>query len=73
MALGTCRYTHYRSRGGEAARLAPAFQTADLEAELQLSEVPEPATAFQTVPPSRGGNACSDGAFVEPCGSRVNA
>jgi hypothetical protein len=51
--LGTCRYTHYRSRGGEAARLAPAFQTADLQAELQLSEVPEPATAFQTVPPSK--------------------
>ena len=50
-AKTTARYTHYRSRGGEAARLAPAFQTAALQTELQASKVPERAAAFRAVRP----------------------
>jgi hypothetical protein len=50
-AKTTARYTHYRSRGGEAARLAPAFQTAALQTELQASDVREPSAAFRAVQP----------------------
>jgi integrase len=46
-AKTTARYTHYRSRGGEAARLAPAFPTAALQAELQVNDLHEPAAAFR--------------------------
>jgi hypothetical protein len=46
-AKTTARYTHYRSRGGEASRLAPAFQTAALQTELQASVVHEPAAAIR--------------------------
>ena len=48
-AKTTARYTHYRSRGGEAARLAPAFQSTD----LQTSEVHAPAVAFRSLSADR--------------------
>jgi hypothetical protein len=40
----TARYTHYRGRGGEAKRLAQAFQ---VQADLQANDFHEPATAFR--------------------------
>jgi hypothetical protein len=46
------RFQNEAIRGGEAARLAPAFQMADLQAELQTSEVREPASAFRPVQPT---------------------
>ena len=56
-AKTTARYTHYRSRGGEAARLAPAFQTAALQAELQANDLHEPAAPFRTVQAADAGIA----------------
>jgi integrase len=42
----TARYTHYRPRGGEAARLGPAFQAAPTASTLQASVVQDAAAAF---------------------------
>jgi integrase len=49
-AKTTARYTHYRSRGGEAARLAPAFAVADPASGLQANSLHEPAAPFNEDP-----------------------
>jgi len=41
-----CGYTHYRSRGDEAARLAPVFAVADPASGLQANGLHEPAAPF---------------------------
>jgi hypothetical protein len=43
----TQRYTHYRSRGDEAARLASAFAVRDPASAVQASGLHEPAAAFR--------------------------
>jgi integrase len=45
-AKTTARYMHYRSRGGEAARLAPAFAVADPASGPQANGLREPAVPF---------------------------
>jgi integrase len=45
-AKTTARYTHYRSRGDEAARLAAAFAVADPASGLQANGLHEPADGF---------------------------
>jgi hypothetical protein len=45
-AKTTARYTHYRPRGDEAARLAPAFAVTDVQADLQANDLHGPAAAF---------------------------
>lgn len=44
-AKTTARYTHYRSRGGEAARLAPAFAVS-LQADPQANGLHSDAEPF---------------------------
>jgi integrase len=45
-AKTTARYTHYRPRGDEAARLAPAFAVADPASGLQSSDLQTSAAPF---------------------------
>jgi hypothetical protein len=49
----TRRYLHYKSRAGEAARLAKAFEAPDLASGLQANGLHEPAAAFRAVQPPR--------------------
>ena len=42
----TARYTHYRSRGDEATRLAAAFAVADPASGVQANGVHNSSTAF---------------------------
>ena len=46
------RYLHYKSRAGEAARLAKAFEAPDLASGPQANGLHEPAAAFHAVPPA---------------------
>jgi hypothetical protein len=54
-AKTTARYTHYRSRGDEAARLAGAFAVRDPASGVQASDLPEPAGSFRVDPLDRDG------------------
>lgn len=67
-AKTTARYTHYRPRGGEAARLAPAFAASG----WQTNGLRDPAGATHPDASGRGGNACSVRESAEPGGGRVN-
>jgi hypothetical protein len=44
----TARYLHYRSRGGEAARLAPAFAIGPPGSRLEANVLHMPAAPFRT-------------------------
>jgi hypothetical protein len=46
-AKTTARYTHYRSRAGEASRLASAFALGDPASALQANGLHEPAASFR--------------------------
>lgn len=66
-AKTTARYTHYRPRGGEAARLAPAFAASGWQ-----KRAPRPGRSDPPDASGRGGNACSVRESAEPGGGRVN-
>ena len=50
-AKTTARYTHYRPRGNEAARLAPAFAVASPASGLQANDLQTDAAAFHEAAP----------------------
>ena len=64
-AKTTARYTHYRSRGDEAARLAAAFAVSDPASGLQANGVQTPADAFRV-------DAAHEGEFPAQAAFRWN-
>lgn len=54
-AKTTARYTHYRPRGGEAARLAPAFAVADPASAVQANGLQEPSADVHPSTPGEEG------------------
>jgi integrase len=54
-AKTTARYTHYRSRGDEATRLAAAFAVPDPASGVQANGVHEHAAAFRANAPEEDG------------------
>ena len=65
----TAKYLHYRSRGGEAARLTAAFQGDPLQVKLQANGSQTDAGGFHPDAPAREETPAPVGVSAEPDGS----